>query len=177
MEGHCRKLMVIRHAEKPDRQTGISGVTEAGVPDKNDLTVKGWQRAGALVRLFNPFVPANLRPGLAVPGAIFAPPPTDDNPSKRPLHTVTPLADDLGLGILKDFALHQEKGLVARALDAAPVVLICWHHERIPKLVRELGIEIEDWPDGVFDRALVFDRSGDGWMFSTVQQHLLPDDS
>jgi hypothetical protein len=177
MVGNCAKLMVIRHAEKPDRQAGIFGVAETGVADKDELTTKGWQRAGALVRLFNPSRPENLRAGVAVPGAIFATPPTDDNPSKRPLHTVTPLATDLGLKIRTDFALHQEKGLVAQALDAAPVVLICWHHERIPRLVAEVGIEIEAWPDEVFDRVLVFDRSAGGWMLSVVQQHLLPGDS
>jgi hypothetical protein len=177
MAGNCVKLMVIRHAEKPDKQAGIFGVAEAGVADKDELTTRGWQRAGALVRFFNPSLPKNLRAGVAVPGAIFATPPTDDNPSKRPLHTVTPLATDLGINIRTDFALHQEKTLVAQALGAASVVLICWHHERIPRLVAELGIQIEAWPDGVFDRVLVFDRSGDGWMLSVVQQHLLPGDS
>jgi hypothetical protein len=156
------------------RRPAISGVTEAGARDKDELTVKGWQRAGALVRFFNPPVAPNLGAGVAVPGAIFATPPANDSPSKRPLHTVTPLATDLGLDIRTDFALHEEKTLVARALGAAPVVLICWHHERIPKLAGELGIEIEDWPDGVFDRVLVFDRSGVRWMLSVVQQHLLP---
>jgi hypothetical protein len=171
------KLMVIRHAEKPDKQAGIPGVTEAGVADKDDLTAKGWQRAGALVRFFNPSPPASLRAGVAVPGAIFATPPTDDNPSKRPLHTVTPLATDLGLKVRTDFALHQEKDLVSVALGAAAAVLICWHHERIPRLVAQLGIEIEAWPEGVFDRVLVFDHTGNGWMLSVVQQHLLPGDS
>jgi hypothetical protein len=177
MAEDCTKLMVIRHAEKPDKQAGISGVTEAGMADKDELTVKGWQRAGALVRFFNPSRPAILRAEVAVPGAIFAAPPTDDNPSKRPLHTVTPLATDLGLKIRTDFALHQEKDLVAAALGAATAVLICWHHERIPRLAAGLGVEIEAWPDEVFDRVLVFDRAGDGWTLSVVQQHLLPGDS
>jgi len=177
MQGHCTKLMVIRHAEKPDKQAGVSGVTEAGVPDRDELTVRGWQRAGALVRFFHSSDPANPQTRVAVPGAIFATPPTGDTPSTRPLHTVTPLAADLDLDIRTDFALHQEKELVAKALNAAPVVLICWHHERIRKLVAELGIEIEDWPDEVFDRVLVFDRSTDGWRLSVVQLHLLPGDS
>ena len=38
MATNCTKLMVIRHAERPDRQAGISGVTEAGVADKDELT-------------------------------------------------------------------------------------------------------------------------------------------
>jgi hypothetical protein len=167
--------MVIRHAEKPDSQT--AGVNEAGAADKNDLTAKGWQRAGTLVRFFNPMPQAALRPGLAVPAAIFAAPATDDNPSKRPLHTVAPLASDLKLNVQTQFALHQEKRLVAAALDAAATVLICWHHERIPKLAAELGVTIDAWPDGVFDRVLVFDRVGDGWKLSVTPQRLLPSDS
>jgi hypothetical protein len=169
--------MVIRHAEKPDSQANIAGVSEAGAADKNDLTTKGWRRAGALVRLFNPLPQAGLRPGLAVPGAIFAAPATDDNPSKRPLHTVAPLASDLKLDVQTQFALRQEKPLVAAALDAAAAVLICWHHERIPKLAAELGFAIDAWPDGVFDRVLVFDRAGDGWRLSVTPQRLLPGDS
>jgi hypothetical protein len=177
MQEQCTKLMVIRHAERPDAQAGVSGVTEAGALDRDELTVRGWQRAGALVRLFHPSNPTNSHKGVAVPGAIFATPPTADHPSKRPLHTIAPLAADLKLDIRTDFALHQEKELIARALNAAPAVLICWHHERIRKLAAELGIEIEDWPDEVFDRVLVFDRSTDGWRLSVVQQQLLPGDS
>jgi broad specificity phosphatase PhoE len=177
MAPRCVKLMIIRHAEKPDTQANVAGVSEGGAADKNDLTVKGWRRAGALVRLFNPLPQTVLRPGLAVPGAIFAAPATDDNPSKRPLHTVAPLASDLKLDVRTQFALHQEKPLVAVALDAAATVLISWHHERIPKLAAELGVAIDPWPDTVFDRVLVFDRVGDGWKLSVTSQRLLPGDS
>ena len=177
MANKCGKLMVIRHAEKPDKQAGIAGISEAGAVDKNELTAKGWQRAGALVRFFNSPLPASSRAALAVPGAIFAAQPTDDNPSKRPLHTVKPLATDLGLKLRVDFAVHQEKELLISALGAAEVVLICWHHERIPKLVAELGIEIDAWPDEVYDRVLVLDLAANDWKLTVVQQHLLPGDS
>jgi hypothetical protein len=53
----ARKIMIIRHAEKPDPSANIVGVTEGGDVDKDDLTVRGWQRAGALVRFFNPVAP------------------------------------------------------------------------------------------------------------------------
>ena len=143
----CMKLMVIRHAERPDPQARIHGVTAAGVPDKDELTTRGWQRAGALVRFFNPYTPATEQKGLALPGAIFAAPPTDDNPSKRPLRTLESLAADLGLVVDKKFALDEEPNLVAAAHVAAKTVLICWHHERIPKLAAALGIAIDDWPN------------------------------
>lgn len=173
----CTKLMVIRHAERPDQQAGVHGVTATGVPDKDELTARGWQRAGALVRFFNPSAPATVRTRLLVPGAVFAAPPTDDHPSKRPLRTVEPLAADLSLVVRTEFALHKERDLVAAARVTAATVLICWHHERIPKLAAALGISVDDWPDQVFDRVLVFDRAGDGWTLSVVQQHLLPGDA
>ena len=172
----CSKIMIIRHAEKPDKHA-IQGVTEAGTADKDDLTVRGWQRVGALVRLFNPVPPAGLRPGLAVPSAIFVGPPTEQHSSKRPLHTVLPLAADLGLQVRTDFALHQEADLIAAALNAAATVLICWHHERIPKLAAALGVVLEDWPDEVFDRVIVLDHAGPTWTLARVSQHLLPGDA
>jgi broad specificity phosphatase PhoE len=177
MASSCTKLMIIRHAEKPDKKAGIEGVTEAGLVDKDDLTARGWQRAGALVRFFNPSLPASPSAGISVPGAIFATPPSDDNPSKRPLHTVKPLAKDLKFEVCKDFALHQEKGVIDTARGAAATVLICWHHERIPNLAAELGIKIDKWPDDVFDRVLVFDRGGEEWKLNVVPQRLLPGDS
>jgi hypothetical protein len=172
----CSKLMVIRHAEKPKKKAAIGGVDEAGVPDDRDLTAKGWQRAGALVRFFKPSSPKNLQPGLAVPGAIFATKPTEESPSMRPLQTVTPLATDLGLQI-REFTLDQEGELIAAAVDAAPAVLICWHHEHIPDLAAQLGIKFK-WPDDeMFDLVLVFDSAGDEWKLSVMPQHLLPGDT
>jgi broad specificity phosphatase PhoE len=49
-----RKIMVIRHAEKALPGGVISGVNEAGGPDPNSLSVRGWQRAGALAKLLAP---------------------------------------------------------------------------------------------------------------------------
>ena len=43
------KIIVIRHAEKPDATD--EGVTPHGAGDKESLIVRGWQRAGALVAL------------------------------------------------------------------------------------------------------------------------------
>src|SRR5580704_1713391 len=43
-------ILVVRHAEKPDGRLG-SGVAQAGTIDKESLTVRGWQRAGALTHL------------------------------------------------------------------------------------------------------------------------------
>jgi hypothetical protein len=40
------KIMVIRHAEKPDDAGTISGIDVNGNQDREELTVRGWQRAG-----------------------------------------------------------------------------------------------------------------------------------
>ena len=81
------KIMLIRHAEKPDDKDG--GVDQKGNADKHDLIVRGWQRAGALVQFFaNPRDPNGP---IKRPATIFATEPTTGSESKRPLHTVTPL--------------------------------------------------------------------------------------
>src|ERR1019366_5771874 len=92
----AKKIMVIRHAEEHDDAGVIAGVTVEGRPDTEDLTVRGWQRAGALIGLFLPpdgvFVDRNL----ATPDAIFASGIGPHSKSQRPQNTVAPLAAKLG---------------------------------------------------------------------------------
>lgn len=64
------KIMLIRHAEKPDGD--VQGVTAAGAKDPEELVVRGWQRSGALVRLFAPRDGKFVDPHLAQPRTIFA---------------------------------------------------------------------------------------------------------
>ena len=45
--------MVIRHAEKPDDAGTISGIDVNGNQNREELTVRGWQRAGALARIIH----------------------------------------------------------------------------------------------------------------------------
>jgi hypothetical protein len=67
----AEKIMLIRHAEKPDETGSVLGIDEAGRPDPNQLSVRGWQRAGALVRFFAPLGQEHPK-GMATPSAIFA---------------------------------------------------------------------------------------------------------
>ena len=53
----ARKIMVIRHAEKPDDADTVSGVTLEGHQNPEELTARGWQRAGALATFFAPQMP------------------------------------------------------------------------------------------------------------------------
>ena len=47
------KIMLIRHAEKPNGDGG-PGLMPSGVENPRALTLTGWKRANALVGLFNP---------------------------------------------------------------------------------------------------------------------------
>ena len=67
--------MIIRHGEKAgSASTTQVGVDENGSPDKHSLTVRGWQRAGALVAFFA----SPTRPGIAKPNSIVAAASRDD---------------------------------------------------------------------------------------------------
>src|SRR6516162_567774 len=105
------RVMIIRHGEKPlvKRQVPF-GLTFDGQEDWESLTVRGWQRAGALADLFGPARGPLQDANLAVPNLIYASKPatTGSDPadsdevgegskSKRPLQTITPLASKLGI--------------------------------------------------------------------------------
>jgi hypothetical protein len=55
----ANKIMVIRHAEKPDDSGTVFGVTTEGLQDPEELTVRGWQRAGALATFSHPQMPTS----------------------------------------------------------------------------------------------------------------------
>src|SRR5580765_934540 len=93
------KIMIIRHAEKHQHGSHDRGVSEDGRPAHHELTVRGWQRAGALVHLFAP--PGGPPDGSRIytPRSIFASEATRDSPSLRAMHTVGPLAAALGIAV------------------------------------------------------------------------------
>ena len=175
------RIMFIRHAEKPD--TVAAGVTAAGTPDKEDLIVQGWQRAGALGRFFAPVDPATRAKGISQPGIIFAAMVNKKSSSLRPQHTVGPLAGLLGLTVNIGFGEGDEPALAKAAIAAAQTmpVLIAWQHQDIPTIIKAINghhLGPKKWPGDRFDLVWVLDQtSGGGWAFSQVAQLLLPGDS
>jgi hypothetical protein len=172
------KIMLIRHAEKPDDNDG--GVDQKGKPDKHDLSVRGWQRAGALVQFFaNPRDPNGP---IKRPAAIFATEPTTGSDSKRPLRTVTPLKQLLGIPIDSAIREGSEQDLANNAIASAGVVLIAWHHEKIPaiaNLILQNKTAPQKWPSDRFDVVWIFSRAvaSAPWTFSQAPQLLLSGDS
>jgi hypothetical protein len=166
------RIMFIRHAEKPTASD--NGVKKSGVEDKESLTVRGWQRAGALAHFFA------SQPALK-PNEIFASGIGPDSKSHRPKQTVTPLAEWLDDLIIIDNHLKDDvEGLMKSVLKQGGVVLVAWEHHHIPGLVGMLPNPPrvpQTWPDDRFDIVWVLDPAGDGWKFSQILQMLLAGDS
>jgi hypothetical protein len=179
----ARKIMVIRHAEKHDDAGVIAGVTIEGRPDPEDLTVRGWQRAGALIGLFLPPDGGFIDRSLATPDTIFASGIGPHSRSQRPQNTVASLAAKLGLRINTNHLKGEEAKLAADVLARNGVVLIAWEHHAIPVfgnlIVGNNTSCPQSWPDTRFDVVWIFDQDAGsgGWSFHQVPQRLLAGDS
>jgi hypothetical protein len=173
------KIMLIRHAEKPDDAGAVLGIDESGRASPHQLSVRGWQRAGALVRFFAPL--GQSRPaGIETPSAIFACKPLNGSCSVRPFSTVWPLAAALQIPVNHEIGKNDEPAFLHAVSGTSGAVLVCWPHEPIPSLVRGLagdlpGVPVK-WPGKRFDLVWILDRTEAGWNFSQIGQLLLPGD-
>lgn len=176
------KVMLIRHAEKPLTSSRPYGVTAEGEREKESLTVRGWQRAGALAHLFAPSTDRLLHPALDRPQALYASRPKRQNGSYRPAETITPLAEKLAIRINTNFMKFETAEMIEDALASGGVVLVCWQQEYLPEIAnRILGDETtapQDWPDDRYDMIWVLDRDPDSdrYTFRQVPQLLLMGD-
>jgi hypothetical protein len=185
----ARKIMLIRHAEKPGG--AVQGVDVNGNDGKEFLIVQGWQRAGALVRFFAPVNPQFQHPGIEAPQLLFAAGPVSKKQKKagngsesdRPEQTIAPLSQLLGTAVPLNlnFVKGEEQQVAAAAMACAGVVLIAWQHEDIPAIANAIlgrtGIVPPNWPGNRFDVVWVFDlRPDGGYSFSQVPQMLLAGD-
>jgi hypothetical protein len=173
-------IMVIRHAEKPRPGGDETAVDDRGVADPAGLSVRGWQRAGALVPYFASRTSSSRQPGIAPPAAIFAA--ASHGRTRRPALTVAPLAAALQVQVQAE---HRSDGgedeVIRRSLAADGAVLICWRHEQIPVLAGALGVAeaaSRRWDDDCYDEVWVFARDDDlGWRWSVQRQSLLAGDA
>jgi hypothetical protein len=177
------KIMLIRHAEKPGDPPPPHGVDPDGEHDKESLIVQGWQRAGALAPFFAPAAGPLQSPLLATPAHLYASAPGDGSKSERPLQTITPLAQRLGVQVNLDFGKGDETALAAAIAGQGGVVLVAWQHEAIPAIANAvLGNDTtvpQKWPGSRFDVVWVFDldASTGTYAFSQLPQQLLAGDS
>jgi phosphohistidine phosphatase SixA len=157
-------VMIIRHAEKPDDTNGAK--------DPN-LTPKGFERAKALAKTIPEHFP---RPDFLIAAK-------KSKGSNRPVETITPLAKALDEPIDSTFKA-EEINQIAHAVSsdakyAGKVVLICWHHEKIPDLAKALGVTDAPakWNSKVFDQVWEITYDGDVAHWKQVPEEALPGDS
>jgi hypothetical protein len=176
------KIMLIRHAEKPSNSPPPHGVTIEGVRETESLTVRGWQRAGALASFFAPTNGSFQDPALAAPQFLYASKPTKRNGSRRSMETITPLAERLAIRINTNFSKLEGEHMVEEVFLCRGVVLICWQYEFIPKIANYiLGNKTtspQSWPEDRFDMIWVFDLDSttSQYDFKQVPQSLLMGD-
>ncbi|NLS16233.1 histidine phosphatase family protein [Rhizobium sp. P40RR-XXII] len=148
------RTLVMRHAEKP---------VDPGDPN---LSAAGRARAKALAAWY----PETFGP----PDFIFVAAPS--NHSERPVQTVQPLADALGIALHTSYA-DEDYSALAVALLSEPefegkAILVCWHHRNIPGPMRALGAPEESYPEpwapAVFNLVLATDFLSDGPKVSQV---------
>ena len=160
-----RLVIILRHAEK------------SGDERDPDLTPTGFQRAKLLPQLFarTPNRPVPL----ARPDALFAT--TPSKKSNRPAQTIAPLGLALNERIDLDFGKDDEGALAREVLDghyAGKVVLIVWHHGKIPALAQAFGVDAPPkWKDEVFDQIWEITYDHGAAQLATAPEQLLPGDS
>lgn len=174
-----QRILIIRHAEKPARGSDEQAIDAHGRADPSGLSVRGWQRAGALVSFFAPRAHGHSDPRFATPTALFA---AKSHPrSQRPVLTLAPLAAALGLPVHADWEAERDEAEVLRhAAEVAGTALICWRHEGIHRFGPHLGLPqtLEHaWSDQCYDSVWLFARDGDGWKWAVSRQSLLAGDA
>jgi hypothetical protein len=181
------QIIIIRHAQKPTAKPRRRGVREDGINDRESLTVRGWQHAGSLAAIFAGPGPHQLERGLTRPDVIFAAgigkkrlkgadgrTVTVGSHSRRPLQTITAMADRLGLMPVTTHTKGEEAGLVEDLLGRNGSVLVCWQHEDIPaignRIIGNATTVPQAWPEDRYDLIWVFDRTAKGWRFTELSQ-------
>ena len=174
--------MLMRHAEKPNKDSEPYGVTLKGERSKESLQIRGWQRAGALTHLLAPADGRFQHPALAKPHFLYASKPLRRRGSRRPFETITPLAEKLAIRINTNYSRSDIESLIDEVFLCKGVVLICWQREYIPQIASYILGNDEtapaNWPEDRFDMIWVFDldRSATKYRFKQVPQRLLKGD-
>lgn len=100
------------------------------------LSVRGWQRAGALAVLFGGACWRSSDLVLPRPSELVAA--SDSGRSERPRDTLRPLSELLGVPIGTMASTGDLRPAAGRIAARAGVVLVCWPHRELPVLARAL---------------------------------------
>jgi len=191
------QVLIIRHGEK----LGSADNDGEGGPD---LSPRGATRAMALPSLFVPVEPQTAcalaaaasstsgsysysqvaiqgnSPRFPMPAFVFAT--RASHHSNRPVETVSGLLAAFNLPLNNshsddDYA-KVASDILTKSEYAEQIVLVCWHHGKIPALAQALGIlQPPPWPGSVFDRVWQLTYSAGTPSLSNLPQQLLYGDS
>jgi phosphohistidine phosphatase SixA len=156
-------VMIIRHAEKPDPASGVK--------DPN-LAPRGYERAAALAKVIPEHFP---RPDFLIATK-------KSKGSDRPAETITPLSKALAEPIESSFKDDEVDQVAHEVLSdskfAGKVVLIAWHHGKIPQLARALGVgnAPDKWNPAVFDRVWEITYTNGSAILKDLPEKALPGD-
>jgi phosphohistidine phosphatase SixA len=159
-----RIVMIVRHAEKPEAVVGEE-------KDPN-LSKAGFARADALATV----LPANF----PKPDFLFAT--KRSKGSNRPVETITPLSKAIKEEISSDYKDDEFDQLAKLILTdekyKGKVVLIAWHHGKIPELAKALGATDtpEKWDPNIFDRVWQITYENGQASFKDLPQKAMPGD-
>jgi hypothetical protein len=159
-------ILLIRHAEK---------LTDGRI----DLSPAGFARAKVLPELFGGAGAAATH-NLPRPEFLFAT--HQSKKSNRPAETITPLSVALGLPISAEIEDDDFATLAKELLSgkyAGKVVLVAWHHGKLPAFARALGANppYDPWPETQFDRVWRIDYRDGKAVLTDLPQGLMPGDS
>jgi len=147
----------------------------------NGLSQRGRERAAALVPFF---LFQDYLQDYGHPVALFAHRETQSEPSLRPVQTMTPLANALGIKVNTSFTQNEFANMI-KLIKANPdyeakTVLICWNNDNMSRIVTELGLKTKvlPWPEEAHDRLWIVDfKQNRHISFRNYPQRLLYGDS
>ena len=159
------QVILIRHAEKPDK--GVS------------LSKQGFERAAAFVPFFT-LPPANS--AFQLPVAIYAMVTSKNHSSTRCVQTVGPLASALGIPLIAQYTWGDYKAMVdAINQDSdyeGKTVMICWEHKGLGDIAAYFGVKPTPVYGSVYDRLWVIDfDDGNFSSFQDLPQQLMYGDT
>jgi len=128
----ARRIILIRHGEKPDQGDNLSC---AGFNRALQLPAVLNKKFGALAEIYVPAINTGKQTSTA-----------------RMYQTAVPLAVKYNLGINSKYDVDDVAGLAQSLLKKEGTTLVVWEHKKINNIVKALGVEQKiDWADDDYD--------------------------